>query len=94
MPQLTIDTQLVRLPGMVASEMDGDLVMMSIERGQYFGISGVGSRIWELIDQPMSLKDIAAVIVQEFEVDEAVCRQDVLAFASELLEHKVAKVCG
>lgn len=93
MSQLTLDSQLLRMPGMVSSEMDGDLVMMSIEHGKYFGISGVGQRVWELIENPISLRDLVATLLQEFEIDEATCRSDVLGFASSLLEHKVAKLC-
>ena len=45
-------TVVVRDPDMIAAEMDGDLVMMSIERGEYFGVGGVGPRLWELLEAP------------------------------------------
>ena len=93
MSLLTLDSRLVRLPGLVASEMDGDLVMMSIQHGKYFGISGVGTRVWELIEQPVSVGQIVAVICQEFDISESTCRNDMLAFSAELLAHKVAEVC-
>ena len=31
-----------RNPNLVAAEMDGDMVMMSIEHGTYFGLTGIG----------------------------------------------------
>jgi hypothetical protein len=83
---------IVRDPDMVAAEMDGDLVMMSIERDEYFGIAGVGTRAWELLEQPMTVEQICAVIGTEFEVDEATCREDMLGFANELLTLGLVKL--
>lgn len=93
MSSLTVASKLVRLPDLVASEMDGDLVMMSIEHGSYFGISGVGTRVWALLKQPTSIAEISAEIGREFDVDAATCEADMLAFAEALLEHGVARLC-
>lgn len=86
-PLTTIDATIpiIRHPDLVAAEMDGDLVMMSIERGEYFGVGGAGPRVWELLEQPVTLEQIAATLCAEFEVEAAVCRQDLLNFAQELL---------
>ena len=78
-------TLIIRHPEMIAAEMDGDLVMMSIERGEYFGIGGVGTRAWELLEQPTTVDRLCAVICEEFDVDEATCHKDILGFANELL---------
>jgi hypothetical protein len=78
-------TVVVRDPDMIAAEMDGDVVMMSIERGEYFGIGGVGTRLWELVEEPRSVDDLCAAICREYEVDEGTCRRDVSAFVEELL---------
>ena len=75
---------LTRDPDLVAAEMDGDLVMMSIENGEYYGVGGVGPRIWELLEQPTSLKQIVQTITAEFDVEEERCRDDALVFAERL----------
>lgn len=73
-----------RDPNLIAAEMDGDTVMMSIEHGQYYGIGGVGSRIWELLEQPVPLAALVQTICAEFEVDEATCQIDVANFIDQL----------
>lgn len=85
-------TVLVRDPDMIAAEMDGDLVMMSIERGEYFGIGGVGPRLWELLEQPRTVDDLCAAICREYEVDEGTCLTDVTAFAEELLARGLVRI--
>ncbi|WP_295393068.1 PqqD family peptide modification chaperone [uncultured Thiodictyon sp.] len=83
----TIDptTPIIRNSDLVAADMDGDLVMMSIEEGEYYGISGVGPRIWELLERPVTVDELAVTICGEFAVDEPTCRSDLLHFTQELI---------
>jgi len=85
-------TLYVRHPDLVAADMDGETVMMSIERGEYFGIGGVGPRVWELLERPICLVDISAVICAEYEVDADTCRADIAAFVDQLVANRVALV--
>ena len=86
MSHFTHDTPMVRHPELVAAEMDGDLVMMSIERGEYYGVGGVGPRVWELLEEPISIDGLTATICSEFEVEEARCREDVTQFVTQMSE--------
>ena len=84
---ITNDTLLVRNPDLVSADMDGETVMMSIEQGQYFGIGGVGSRVWELLMQPVSVARIIEIICNEYAVAEDICQADMQQFTQELLKH-------
>lgn len=91
MTDLTLDTPLIRNPDLVAAEMDGDLVMMSIDHGEYYGVGGVGPRIWELLEQPITVEAITAIICDEFDVEADRCREDMHGFALQLLEMGLVK---
>ena len=86
-------TLIVRNPDMIAAEMDGDLVMMSIERGEYFGIGGVGTLAWELLTEPTTVDRLCPAVCEEFDVDAATCREDLLRFADELLTLGLVHIC-
>lgn len=79
------ESVIARSRAVVAAEIDGDLVMMSIEQGKYFGISGIGTRAWALLEQPTTIDTLCSRLVAEFDVDPATCRTDMLAFADKLL---------
>lgn len=87
MTTITLDSQFVRNPDLIATDMDGDTVMMSIEHGKYYGVSGVGTRIWELLEKPTTPSQIIISICKEFEVDETTCRADVERFITELIDN-------
>ena len=46
----------------LAAKVGEELVMMSAEKGNYIGLSEVGTRVWELIEAPQDLDAICAAI--------------------------------
>ena len=84
---LTPETTFTRTLDLIATDMDGDTLMMSIERGEYFGIGGVGSRVWELLAQPVSIAQLTEAICAKYDVDAATCQADMDKFAHELLQN-------
>jgi Coenzyme PQQ synthesis protein D (PqqD) len=69
------------------SRLVGDeTVLLDLSSGIYFGLDGVGKRIWESVGEGLSLGETAAVIAAEFAVDEAQAQADLIAFASDLVE--------
>lgn len=83
---------LCRNPDLVAADIDGDVVMLDVERGEYFGIGGIGPRIWELLDQPTTMAGIVDTICAEYDVDAGTCRADVERFLGELRQADLVRV--
>lgn len=71
----------------LAAKVADELVMMSAERGNYLGLSEVGTRIWELVEVPRAIDDLCAQLITEFDVAPDVCRVEVETFLRELEEH-------
>ncbi|MFK7945345.1 MAG: PqqD family peptide modification chaperone, partial [Paracoccaceae bacterium] len=62
-------------------------MMMSISAGKYFALAETGQRIWELLEEPRSIKDIVGVLVAEYDVTEEACLAQVTRFAEDLCEN-------
>lgn len=77
----------IRSPNLVATDMDGETVMLSIDRGEYFGLGGVGSRVWDLLAQPASIAQLVERIRTEFDVDETTCHSDIQQFTRDLFDN-------
>ena len=73
----------------VASEIDGETVMMSIENGQYYGLDFIGSHIWELIKTPIKVSDLIDTLLEKYDVDGDTCQRDVLAFLNDLNQDNI-----
>jgi PqqD family protein of HPr-rel-A system len=80
------DTVVQRSSAPLAAAVDGEIVMFHPDRGAYFGLVDVGTRIWELIEEPASLGAITTRLLAEYEVDPAACRSEAEAFLSQLAD--------
>jgi hypothetical protein len=83
------DTVLQRKSDLLFNEIDDEVVMLSIENNEYYGMDKVGSRIWELIKQPVSFKVLVAKLMEEYEVSEQQCSEDILTFLNKLTDKKL-----
>ena len=66
------------------TDLDGEKVMMNLDKGEYFMMNEVGSRIWEIISEPINVKEIISTLRNEYEVDEETCRDTVIEFLGRL----------
>ena len=82
---MNLDTRLI-VPPQVMSRLVGDeTVLLDLASGIYFGLDGVGQKIWEAVTEGRSLGEAATAIVNDYEVDESQAQSDVIKFASELV---------
>ena len=66
------------------TDLDGEKVMMNLDKGEYFMMNEVGSRIWEIISEPINVKGIIDTLRSEYEVDEEICKDTVVEFLGRL----------
>ncbi|MGN6717148.1 MAG: PqqD family peptide modification chaperone [Candidatus Binatia bacterium] len=71
----------------LSAKVGEELVMMSVSKGDYLGLTEVGTRIWELIETPQELGNLCGKLQDEFDVSSEICRADVEAFLNELAKH-------
>lgn len=81
---IQLHNTVTRSPEPVASQVDDDLIILSIERGRYYGTELVGQRIWALLAEPIRVDNLCDALMAEFIVERATCEQEVLAFLSRL----------
>lgn len=86
------NTLLSRVIDVVAADMDGEMVMISITSGKYYGLDTVGSRIFELLEVPKSLSELVRLLCEEYEVEPEQCRADVLEFLNALRGEGLVKL--
>jgi hypothetical protein len=76
----------------LAKVMDGEVVIINLANGTYYSADRVGSMVWTRIDEGLRLGDVAAEVAALYDVSTENARQDVLAFAGELLREDLVAV--
>ena len=85
-PAPTDDAHIARAEGLVASDVNGEVVILSIEVGHFFHLNATASRIWNLLDAPMTLAALSAAMRERFTVGADDCRRDVTEFVQGMLD--------
>ncbi len=77
----------------VSREVSGEMVLLDMASGTYFGLNAVGTRIWSLLDEKAhSIAALCEIIEAEFDAPLASIQQDVLGLATELSEQNLISV--
>jgi hypothetical protein len=91
-PELKPQTVVSRVPEQISGELDGKVVLLSIENGEYYNMNGVASRIWALIEKPTTIAAVVDQLLEEFEVERDTCEAQVIAYLGRLSSDKLLQV--
>ena len=69
-----------------ARTIGNETIILSLPNSRYFSVTGIGSRVFELLGEDRTMDDLVAAIVGEYEVDDATARRDIEAFVARLRE--------
>jgi len=84
-------SMLFRANEVPCTELEGELVFLSIENGKYYALKGTARRIWELLSLPTSLAGLMEKLSEEYRIDAERCAAETLPFLEKLVEAGLAK---
>lgn len=92
--QITDNNILIkRTSNVLSNRLDNEIVMMSAENGEYYGLDPIATRIWELIEKPIAIIELVGQLTNEFDVKAEECSKDVLDFLQKLKEKNLIELC-
>ena len=68
------------------SVIDNEAVILGIENGMYIGMNEMGTEIWSRLDEPVRVSGLIETLVNLYDEDEAVIKNQVIEFLDDLLE--------
>jgi hypothetical protein len=69
----------------VSAEVEGESVILNLADGVYYGLDGVGARVWELLSEPCSVARLRDAVTAEYEVDADTAARDLDRLLGELM---------
>jgi hypothetical protein len=69
--------------------IEGEAVIITPQNNEVKVLNEVGSRIWDLLDGRLDMKEVSSVISDEFEVSFDQALEDTTEFIDELLQRKM-----
>lgn len=68
----------------IDTRVGDETVILHMEQSIYFGLDGVGTRIWELLKSERDMSEILDALVAEYDEDRGVVEADLRAFLEEM----------
>jgi hypothetical protein len=65
--------------------VEGELVALDLERGECFGMDQIGSAVWSIAAEPVTVGQIADALTERFDVERERCLDDIRPFVGELI---------
>ena len=90
---MQITDTIKRSKAVVFTELDGEVVMLDTDKGKYYELDLIGSRIWALLEERTSLSALRDVLITEFEVDQEQCLNDLSDFIVKLVQCGLVVEC-
>jgi hypothetical protein len=86
-------TSLVRLTdGLISAPVDGEVVILSVERGTYYGLDEIGTEIWQRLESPMRVDALCDDLAPKYDADRQTIERDVLGLLESLLAEGLVSV--
>ena len=86
------DAVVVAARDQVSAELEGESVILGLADGVYYGLEGVGARIWELLREPRTAAELRDAITSEFDVDAGTAWHDLSSLLADLAARNLVEI--
>lgn len=73
-------------------DLAGGAAILDLKSGVYYGLNTVGTRIWDLVQEPRSVDHVLHTLLEEYDVEPERCERDLLALMEELAARGLIEV--
>ena len=84
--KLSLDARVAVSPDVMLQEVSGEAVLLDLKSESYFGLDGVGTRIWRLIEADGHLQVVHSTLLEEYDVEPARLEEDLTQLIGRLTE--------
>lgn len=89
---INVNTVVVKNKDIDDTDIDGEKVMMDMDKGKYFMMNIVGADIWSNIDEPINVQAIIMKLLEKYDVDYITCESEVINFIEKLRDAELVNI--
>jgi hypothetical protein len=89
--ELSLDDRLRVSPDVVFRDIEGEAVLLHLERGTYFGLDPIGTRVWQALVEHGSVRPAIAALLDEYDVAADTLEADLRSLLADLSAHDLVR---
>jgi len=78
--------------GVLIREVADEAVLLNLNNEQYYGLDGVGLRMWQALTVGVTIEQGIEELLREYDVDRATLERDVLQLLAELADQGLVEI--
>ena len=82
--RVPLDASVVATQRQLSTTLGEEVIILGLDDSMYYGLTGTGARIWELVQTARTIDDILTTITAEFDVDRQRAQADLDALLADL----------
>jgi Coenzyme PQQ synthesis protein D (PqqD) len=89
---LSNESRVVVSKDQVSCDLAGEVAILNLKNGVYYGLDPVGARIWSLIQAPTTFAEIRDTLLDCYDVEKARLESDIRDLLDKLAEQGLVEV--
>lgn len=89
---LNLNDRLRQSDSQVSCSVDDEVVLMSVQNGEYYNLNPVASEIWLMLENTPTIQEIVVRNQQEYDVPAEQCTTDVMQLLDELIQERLVEL--
>jgi hypothetical protein len=81
-------------PEQVSCPLGDEAAILNLKNTVYYGLNPVGARIWNLLQQPRTIGELLAALLDEYDVDASRCEADLLELLEKMRSEGLIQIRG
>ena len=91
--RIAMSSEVVATTEQVSAELKDEVVILSLQSGEYYGLDPIAADIWALIQQPRTVAHVRDALLARYDgVTPAECERQTLALLEELAQLELIRV--
>jgi hypothetical protein len=76
----------------VSCSLGDEAAILNLKNTVYYGLNPVGTRVWDLVQQARSVREIRDALLDEYDVEAEQCERDLLDLLQKMREQGLIEV--
>ncbi|MDF1573606.1 MAG: lasso peptide biosynthesis PqqD family chaperone [Bacteroidales bacterium] len=90
--EIKSESVLKRNPQQLFSDIDGEVVMLSINNGEYYNLDRISTQIWYLLENPINFNNLIGDLMNIYEVSKDTCIKDTKYLLEEFIQKGLIEI--
>ncbi|MGE6538032.1 lasso peptide biosynthesis PqqD family chaperone [Bacillus luti] len=90
--RISLECQIVQSEENIVSDMDGEKVMLNVQKGKYYNLGETGGEIWEIMKTPIMVTELVNIMLSKYNIERKDCEEQVLSFLECLFQEGLIQI--